>query len=67
MFLACGSFNPPTPMHLRMFGAYFSFIFSSRLSMDFASSRKFRLLLLLNEMVTQCLIEINQMRYMEIR
>lgn len=23
MFLACGSFSPPTPMHLRMFGKNF--------------------------------------------
>lgn len=23
LLLACGSFNPPTPMHLRIFGEYF--------------------------------------------
>lgn len=25
MLIACGSFNPPTPMHLRMFGKIFQF------------------------------------------
>lgn len=23
MLIACGSYNPPTPMHLRMFGKFF--------------------------------------------
>lgn len=26
LLLACGSYNPPTPMHLRIFGEYFLFI-----------------------------------------
>lgn len=29
MFLACGSFSPPTPMHLRLFGKGIDFVIGS--------------------------------------
>ena len=32
MLIACGSFNPPTPMHLRMFGKLDEIIFFSQFS-----------------------------------
>lgn len=36
IFIACGSFNPPTPMHFRMFGEWlclFTFVFDNNLQL----------------------------------